>query len=154
MKITAEELAAKRARAAHLRAEIRSLQTEDVASRRDREMVVESEALDGEIAMLEVKVVDAARAGGGTVEDAKAAMERAAEIERLMRPVEDEEPKDTVGPSDDSVDSTDTDEEVSLEKDDDEESEEEVEPVVSTEPAFGPGIVRPDLNEKEEEGSR
>src|SRR5688572_2479938 len=155
MKITPEELSAKRARTAHLRAEISSLQAEDVATRREREMVAEAAALDAEIEALEIKVVDAAKASGGTVEDAKAAMQRAADIEKMMLPAPEEESG--------GVEKTDDDDEggvptkfVEAPDEDDEEVPAESVPTEAIEPAapaFGPGAVRPDLNDTEE-GSR
>lgn len=98
MTISEEELNAKRLRAAHLRREISSLRTEGSSTRVAVEREIASKALDEEIERLEAQVVDAAKSGGGTVEDAIAAMERAAEIQQMATPAK-EEPVETVDTS-------------------------------------------------------
>lgn len=101
MTISEEELNAKRLRVAHLRREISSLRTEGSATRVAAEQEITSKALDEEIERLEAQVVDEAKSAGGTVEDAIAAMERAAMVEQMATPekeeaTEDEEPVESV----------------------------------------------------------
>lgn len=91
MTISEEELNAKRLRVAHLRREISSLRTEGSATRVAAEQEITSKALDEEIERLESQVVEEAKSAGGTVEDAIAAMERAAMVEKMATPEKKEE---------------------------------------------------------------
>jgi hypothetical protein len=101
MPVSETELEAKRRRADHLRAEIRSLRTEGVGSRLEADREVQSVALDREIEQLEQSVLEAVKSGGGSVEDAMAAMERAAEIEKMATPqTEESEEAAEVSPGD------------------------------------------------------
>lgn len=100
MAISKEELAGKQARAAHLRAEIRSFRTSDNETRLEAERAVAARDLDEEIARLETAMPLEAQSSGGTVEDALAAMERAAKVEEMVAgpkaESEDKSPEATV----------------------------------------------------------
>lgn len=90
MPVSEAELAAMRARADHLRKEIRAFRTESVGTRLEADRDSQAEALQQEIKRLEAEVVDAAQSSGGSVEDALAAMQRAEELQKMMAPADEE----------------------------------------------------------------
>lgn len=87
MAVSEAELDGMRARADHLRAEIRAFRTEGEGARLEADRNAQAQALQDEIARLESETIEAARSTGGTVDDAKAAMERAAAVQAMMTPV-------------------------------------------------------------------
>jgi hypothetical protein len=91
MAVSEAKLAALRAQADHLRSEIRAFRTEGEGARLEADRDAQAEALQAEIKRLEAETVDAARAGGGSVEDAMAAMERAEQLHQMMMPADEEE---------------------------------------------------------------
>lgn len=91
MAVSEAELDAMRARADHLRKEIRAFRTEGVGARLEADRDAQAEALQAEIKRLETETIDAAKSGGGSVEDALAAMDRAEKLQQMMTPTKKEE---------------------------------------------------------------
>lgn len=94
MAISREELAGKLARADHLRSEIRAFRTGDNETRLEAEREVTARQLDDEIKSLEAAMPLEAQSSGGTVADAMAAMERAAQVEEMVVGPKEDRPTD------------------------------------------------------------
>lgn len=100
MAVSEAELDGMRARADHLRKEIRAFRTEGEGARLEADRESQAKALQDEIERLERETVEAARSTGGTVDDAQAAMERAAAVQAMVTPrdelEDDGSPQDTL----------------------------------------------------------
>jgi hypothetical protein len=90
MAVSEAELDALRARANHLRTEIRAFRTEGETSRLEADRDAQAELLKQEIERLERETIEAAQSRGGSVEDAMAAMQRAEDLQKMMTPAEEE----------------------------------------------------------------